>query len=389
MKIAALFAAWIMMAGMLLSGASAEGTEAVYSLENLFTSRDLTQEADLTEAERYTLQSGEELQITSAGVYVLTGTASDATVYVEAGKEDNVQLVLDGLNVVNADFPVIYVKSGNKVFITVSADSSLSVTGTFRADGSTNTDGVIFSKSDLVLGGTAALTISSTNNGIVSKDDLKVTGGTWNINAASKALEANDSIRIADGTLNLVAGTDGLHAENSDDASLGYVYIAAGTLTIQAGDDGIHGTSVVQIDGGTLSISAAEGIEGTYIQLNGGTVSIQASDDGINAARKSSAYSPTVVINGGDISVTMASGDTDGIDSNGDIIVNGGTVSVNGNSTFDCDGSAQYNGGVIITNGQQVASIPNSMFGGRGNQGGWGGQSNWGSQGGWGGRGGR
>jgi hypothetical protein len=60
----------------------------------------------------------------------------------------------------------------------------------------------------------------------------------------------------------------------------------------------------------------------------------------------------------------MGAGDTDGVDSNGNIIVNGGTISVTGNSTFDYDGTAQYNGGTIIVNGQTVNSIPNQMMGG-------------------------
>ncbi|MBQ8952533.1 MAG: carbohydrate-binding domain-containing protein, partial [Clostridia bacterium] len=128
----------------------------------------------------------------------------------------------------------------------------------------------------------------------------------------------------------------------------------------------IHANSVVQIDGGSLTITAAEGIEATYIQINGGAISIQASDDGINAAQKSKAYTATVEINDGDITVVMGVGDTDGIDSNGNIIVNGGTVNVTGNSTFDYDGTAQYNGGTIIVNGQQVNAIPNQMMGGRG-----------------------
>ena len=121
---------------------------------------------------------------------------------------------------------------------------------------------------------------------------------------------------------------------------------------------------MVQIDGGTLNIKAAEGIEGTYVQFNGGTITIQSTDDGVNAAYKSSAYTPTVEINGGDITVSMGAGDTDGIDSNGNIIMNGGTVTVTGNSTFDYDGTAQYNGGTIIANGQQIAYIPNQMMGG-------------------------
>ena len=85
-----------------------------------------------------------------------------------------------------------------------------------------------------------------------------------------------------------------------------------------------------------------------------------------------------VEINDGDITVVMGSGDTDGIDSNGNIIVNGGTIRVTGNSTFDYDGTAQYNGGTIIANGQQISYIPNQMMGGnRGNM-----NTGWGNMGG-------
>ena len=377
------FLTYIMLFAILFTVPASAASSAVYSAEEQFTERDLQQTADLTNAVQYTVSDGQEIRIVSAGVYLLTGTASNAAVIVEAGKDDKVQLVLDGVSITNADFPAIYVKSADKVFITVMGDSRLSVTGAFRADAGTNTDGVIFSKADLTLNGTASLVISSSCNGIVGKDDIKVTGGTYQISASSKAIEANDSIRIAGGTLNLTAGTDGLHAENEEDAAKGYVYLSGGSLTIRAGDDGVHGTSVVQIDSGSLDIRAAEGIEGTFVQVNGGTISIQSSDDGINAGRKSSAYTPMIEINDGDVTIVMGGGDTDGIDANGHIVVNGGIVRVTGNSTFDYDGTAQYNGGTIIVNGQQVSSIPNSMMGsghggwngrgggGRGGRGGW------------------
>ena len=336
---------------------------------SLFSDRDLSQTADLSDCTYVTVTDGTDLHITEAGVYVISGTARNVTIYVEAGSEDKVQLVLDGLSITNDDFPCIYVKEADKVFVTTSSDSTLSVTGSFKKDEDVNTDGVIFSRSDLVLNGTATLTISSTDNGIVGKDDLKVTGGTYKITASSKAIEANDSIRISDGTFYLKAGTDGLHAENDDDDSLGYIYIGGGTFEINAGDDGIHATSLLQIDDGEFSINAAEGLEATYIQINGGNINIQASDDGINAARKSSSYHPTVEFNGGTITITMGAGDTDGVDSNGDIIVNGGTISVTGNSTFDYDGTATYNGGTLIVNGQKTTTIPNQMMGGFGGNG--------------------
>ena len=362
------------------------------SSDQLFTERDLTQTADLSEAKELVLTSGKDITISKAGVYHVTGNAENCTVIVDAGDEDKVQIVLDGVSVTNSDAPCVYVKSADKVFVTLTGDNTLSVTGKFTADGDTNTDGVIFSKDDLTLNGTGTLTVSSTDNGIVGKDDLRITGGTYRITASSKAIEANDSIRISDGTFTVKAGTDGLHAENDDDDTLGYIYIGGGTFSMSVGDDGIHGTSLVQIDGGSFSISAAECIEGTYIRINDGQFDLSSWDDGINAAKKSSAYTPTVEINGGSINITMSAGDTDGIDSNGDIIVNGGTVSVSGNSTFDYDGTARFNGGTIFCNGQQVTEIPNQMMGGRGgnmggrggNMGGFGG--NMGGNGGFGGR---
>ena len=340
---------------------------SIYTESDVFTTRDLTQIADLSNATNYTVSSDNDIHITEEGVYVLTGTANNTTIYVEAGSEDKVQLVLDGVNITNDNFPFIYVKTADKVFITsTSTDNTLAVSDSFTKDGDTNTDGVIFSRSDITLNGTGTITINSTDNGIVGKDDVKITGGTYNITATSKTIEANDSICIADGVFTLKAGTDGLHAENDDDDSLGYVYISGGEFSITANDDAIHGQSVVQIDNGTITINAVEGIEGTYIQINGGTITINASDDGINAANKSSSYQATVEINDGNITITMGAGDTDGVDSNGNIYVNGGTINVTGNSTFDYDGTAEFNGGTIIVNGTQVDTIPNQMMGGKG-----------------------
>ena len=333
-------------------------SDGVYKSNELFTNRDLMQTADLSSAVYYIVSDGQDVHITTEGVYVFRGSAVNVTVYVEAGDLDKVQLVLDGVSITNDHRPGIYAIGADKVFVTTSGDSSLTVTGAFAEDGSANPDGVIFSRADLVLNGTAKLTLTSTDNGAVCKDDLKITGGTYVINAASKALAANDSIRIAGGNFTLSTGTDGLHAENNKDYHLGYVYIGGGEFTITAGDDAIHASSVIQIDDGSFAITAAEGIEGTYVQINGGTFNIQAWGDGINAARKSSAYRPAFEINAGEITIIMASGDTDGIDSNGDIYINGGTINITGSSAFDFDGTAEYRDGVIIVNGQEINSIP-------------------------------
>ena len=237
--------------GTVLSDSS--GSVPVFRAEDLFTDRDLVQESDVTGAETVIVSDGQDVRIDEAGVWVLKGTASEVTVWIDADKDDKVQLVLDGLFIANESSPCIYVVTADKVFITVTSDSSLSVTGTFLKDDANKADGVIYAKQDLVLNGTASLAVDSSAHGIVCKDDLKITGGTWNIAAGKKAISANDSIRISGGTLNLTAGTDGLHADNKDDDSLGFIYIKDGFISITAGDDGIHAVSVLQIDGGTFN----------------------------------------------------------------------------------------------------------------------------------------
>ncbi len=340
---------------------------------NEFSERDMTQTADTSSAKAITLSDGQNVSITEEGVYLISGSASEATILVEAEDSAKVQLVLDGVTITNSSAPCIYVKSADKVFITTTEGSTnaLSVTGAFTADGDTNTDGVIFSKDDLTLNGLGTLEITSSDNGVVSKDDLKIAGGSYVVNCSGTAFEAHDSVVVADGTIDIQSCNDGLHAENDEDDTTGYIYIGGGTLSIKAADDAIHATTYAQVDGGTLNITAAEGIEATQIQINGGTINISASDDGINAATKSKSIgTPCVEFNGGETTIVMGQGDTDGVDSNGNITVNGGTLSISGQSTFDCDGTATVNGGTIIENGKETNTITNQMMGGRGGFGG-------------------
>ena len=351
------------------------GTTLVTLLDasDQFSNRDLTQTADLTDATYITVVSGRDVTITEEGVYVLSGTATDVTIYIEADESAKVQLVLDGLNVTNADMPVIYALTADKLFVTTAEGSSntLSVTGAF-AEGSA----VIQSKCDLTMNGEGTLSLNSTEGkGVKCSDDLKVTGGTYVVTSCSHGFEANESIRISGGTFTITSSEkDGLHAENEDDDSEGYIYIAGGTFTIKAASDGIEGDAFVVIDGGTFRITAEEGIEGTYVQLNGGDITINASDDGINASQKSSSYAVCIEINGGTIAINMGSGDTDAIDSNGNLYINGGTLTITAQSPFDYDGVGQLSDSATVTvNGSRITSLTNQMMGGQA-MGGWGGQ---------------
>ena len=338
-------------------------------MSDMFTERDLEQEADTSAAKTIEVSDGQDVSISEEGVYVLKGAAKEVTVTVNADDAAKVQLVLDGLNITNSDSPAIYVVSADKVFVTTADGSTneLSVTGSFAAvDAETNVDGVIFAKDDICFNGKGTLTVSSSANGIVGKDDVKFTGGAYKVDAQNHAIQGKDSVRVASGTIDLKAAKDGIHAENSDDQTLGYVFIKDGTFNIQASSDGIEGDAVVQIDGGTFNITSEEGIEGTYVQVNGGVVKIDASDDGINSTSKSNAYDAVLQINGGDITINMGAGDTDALDANGSLIINGGTVDITAQSAFDFDGQGMLNGGTVTVNGEQVTELTNSMMGGHG-----------------------
>ena len=356
------------------AGASAESSE-------LFSARDLSASYDeevfsitlsgntaSTDSDHVTV-SGGTVTVNGPGTYLVSGTLANGGIVVNADKQDKVQLVLNDVSISSDTGAAIYVAQADKVFVTLAEGTSSTLTngGRFAQDADGEIDAVIYAKDDLTLNGSGSLTINSpAGHGIVGKDDVTVTGGSYAITSADSAMTANDTLAVAGGSFQITTNKDGLHSENSDDDTLGAIYIMGGSFAIRAGDDAVHAESLLQIDGGSLDITAAEGLEATYIHINDGQINISATDDGLNAARKSSAYTPTVEISGGTLTVTMGPGDTDGIDSNGNLIITGGTVNVTAASAFDYDGTASFTGGTVIINGQQVDTLPNQMMGGRG-----------------------
>ena len=238
-----------------------------------------------------TASSCTTVTISEAGTYILSGSASNAQVIIDADKETKIQLVLDDLTLNCESSAPIYVRKADKVFITLADGSSntLSTTGEFVTIDDNNIDAVIFSKDDLTLNGSGSLTINAPyGHGIVSKDDLVVTGGTYTMTCAKHGLSGKDSVRILDGTFDLTVTKDGIHASNDDDENLGYIYIAGGTFTINSDDDGMHADSTLYIEDGTIDIQKSyEGLEGQTITILDGDIDIVSSDDGINAANGS------------------------------------------------------------------------------------------------------
>ena len=253
---------------------SAQSEAGTFSSADMFTERDLAGTYEESEAVYVTLSddgitgetdgvaiNGQTVTITEEGTYVFSGTLSEGQIVVDAD-DAKVQIVLDNVDITCATNAAVYVKSADKVFVTLAEGSqnTLRNTDEYVAIDDNNIDAVIFSKSDLTLNGTGSLTIESANgHGIVSKDDLKITGGTYDITAAGHALSGKDSVRIADGTFVLTAGKDGIHAENADDEEKGYIYIADGDFTITSDGDGMDASNIVQIEDGTFDITAGGG----------------------------------------------------------------------------------------------------------------------------------
>lgn len=371
-------------------------SDADIDVTDMFTKRDLAGTYDESEAVKITLSektatcSSSDVQIEdgvitikAAGVYVLSGTLSDGTIVVDAGDDDKVQLVLDGASITAADYATIYAKNADKVFVTLAegTDNSLTVSGDYVQTDDNNVDAVIFAKCDLTLGGSGSLTVKdTTGHGIVSKDDLVVTGGTYTIDSQDHCLNGKDSVRIADGTFNLSCDEDGIHAGN-DDQQDGYVYIEGGDINISVGDDAIHAEGLLIITGGDIDITKCyEGVEGHKILVTGGDIDVVSSDDGFNAAGGSSSsdssddnkggsdmaggpgmggvdmdadYDAYILITGGTININA---DGDGIDSNGYLGITGGSIYVlgpsnNGNGALDYGIYAAITGGEIVAVG--------------------------------------
>lgn len=254
---------------------------------------------------------------------------------------------------------------------TTSEAETTVVSDTLSSGSSSLKDG----KNKITSGGTYTFTGSTSNGKIVvdTTDVVKIILNSVSItNSEGAAIKCQEGSNV---TIELVGentltstdqgdSTDGPAGVISSDGDL--TLAGSGSATLTGNGDGIHADGKLTIESGTLSITGSEGLEATYIVINGGDITINASDDGINASNKSDAYSVSLEINGGNITITMGQGDTDAIDSNGSLYVNGGTINITAQSPFDYDGVGQLNGGTVIVNGQTVTSLTNQMMGGMG-----------------------
>lgn len=253
-----------------------------------------------------------KVAISAAGTYVISGKLDNGQIVVNVANKGTVRLVLNGVELHNSSTSPIYVEKAGKTIISLAAGTQNTV-----SDGQTyvypdaSTDepnAAIFSKDDLTINGTGTLTVKGNyNNGITSKDALKITGGVLNIDAADDALMGRDLVAISAGDITIQAGGHGIKTTNDTEGSEGVIAISGGSFQINAEQDGLNSTGGIQITGGTLAIAVGddgihadislaiidgtvditksnEGLEAMKILIAGGTTHVVASDDGVNAA---------------------------------------------------------------------------------------------------------
>jgi hypothetical protein len=310
---------------------------------------------------------GSQMVITSAGTYTISGTLDDGQIVVDADDAAIVELILNGVDIACSTSAPIYVKNADETVITLAdgTDNSVAdgdsylVEDSFIEDSeSMEPNAAIFSKDDLTITGSGSLRVSANyNNGIQSKDDLRIKGGLITVSAINDAIKGRDSIEVKDASITVNAGGDGLQSNNDQDSGRGYVSIEGGTLDVTAGADGIQAETRLTISGGDIAVSSgggsvnsssnageggntwgnwggsgmegeadsassstsAKGLKaGVDIAITGGTIAIDSSDDSIHSNH-------SLTIGGGNI--VLASGD-DAIHSDSTLEISGGDISI-------------------------------------------------------------
>ena len=386
-----------MIAAVFLMGAcntnpSTESAVTCIDVSDMFSKKDMKNDYEESDCTIINLENeniegagakvtSEGITITEEGEYILTGTYKNKKIKVEAEEDAKVRLILKDADIENEEGAAIYVKSADKVFITLSEGSANIISGVSeKISEDEETCAALFSKSDLTINGEGNLLINCTDGkGIESKDDLKIASGDINIKSSEHAISGKDSVRIAGGTIKIIAGADGINSSNDEDPQKGYVYIAGGSIEIDASDDGIHAETKMVIEDGNINIiNSEEGIEGAIVEIAGGELNVISKDDGINASDGSTSSKPGgnkpgdsdskqqgndtsinlsepvyILISNGEINIDAAG---DGFDANGSVYVTGGNVRVSGpeddgNGAFDYDLSAVITGGSFIACG--------------------------------------
>ncbi len=359
----------------IVTAAMGEGGEksVTYDPEDMDTAWDEESAAGIVLADAGITVEGEGVRvdgniavIEKAGTYVVSGSTTDGQLRIEAGEDELVHLVLNGAELTSKTTSSIYSPEKCKVVLTLEEGTKnvIGDSGEYQfAEGEDEPDATVFTKGDLTINGTGELEVNGTYAcGIRSKDDLKVVSGVITLNTADDALKGKDSVVIGGGELNINSGGDGIKSNNDEDPEKGYVWVDGGRITIAAESDGIQAETALVINGGSVEVTKSEeAFEGKSVDILGGVIKAVATDDGINSAgpaeteweKMQDQEGVYTRIAGGQIWLNASA---DGIDSNGDLYIDGGelylTTPVSGDTAIiDYNGTSRITGGLVIAAG--------------------------------------
>ncbi len=191
---------------------------------------------------------GTTILISAPGTYRLTGTLTNGQVKVDCKDKGEVTLILDGVRIHHARGPAIeadQVKPRLRLTLAEGTETILSGGSAYDTNKDKEPNGVIFSRSDLLLDGSGSLRITAAcYDGIVSKDDLMLSGITLTVDAARHGLRGKDSLTLTGCTIDITCGKDALRSTNDEKADRGTVTAQDCVLQITCGDDpidAVHG----------------------------------------------------------------------------------------------------------------------------------------------------
>ena len=251
-----------------------------------------------------------KVTIRKAGTYLLSGTLEEGQLLVDAEEGAEIILIFDGFKISNStDAPLLF-ESGSSITLVLKDGSKNAVTD-LRSSAEEN-QAAIYTKSDLTISGNGTLDVTGTaEDAIHSKTNVTVQGGTINLKAGDDAIHADETLTILDGKVTVLESEEGLEGLVVD--------IQGGDITVNASDDGLNAS-----DGSGSDKAPGQATEGAEIRISGGVLTVKAGGDGI--------------------------------DSNGDLIISGGTVVVDGpsdggNAPIDYDGKGVISGGTVFVSG--------------------------------------
>lgn len=198
------------------------------------------------------------MTITKGGKYIITGTLMGGQIIVNVSKEEKVKLVLNNITIQNNENACIIGLSSDRIVIEAAAN-----TDNYLTDASTYTNlidpGVnacIYSKDDITIKGEGNIIVTGNyNNGIGTKNDLKIEAKHLYVTAAKNGLKGNESVTIIDSNIEISAINDGIKADEEIDTLKGFVLIENSNINITKSKNGIVGYRKITINNSTIDIT--------------------------------------------------------------------------------------------------------------------------------------